>query len=215
MCYLTNPEVQGRRRVKARAERRSNDHAKSTRPSPTSMSAAKPRLSARGASKGGRARASVLTPEERSEIARRAVQARWMKAGKARGLTEEAPGETPQQVEVGGPEELPYSMFAGPLTIGDVTFECHVLSNRQRVLTQREVVRVLSGGRDSGNLTRYLERNPLYKGEMLDGRTVQFRLPGSATLATGYDAEILVEICELYLDARAQKLLRPQLTRIG
>lgn len=33
-----------------------------------------------GASKGGKARAKKLTPEERSEIARKAVKARWAKA---------------------------------------------------------------------------------------------------------------------------------------
>ncbi len=35
-----------------------------------------------GASKGGRARAKKLTPEERSEIARKAVMVRWAKAKK-------------------------------------------------------------------------------------------------------------------------------------
>jgi hypothetical protein len=34
-----------------------------------------------GGLKGGKARASVLTPERRSEIARRAVEARWRKKG--------------------------------------------------------------------------------------------------------------------------------------
>jgi hypothetical protein len=71
-----------------------------------------------------------------------------------------------------------------------------------------DVVRLISGGRDSGNLNRYLERNPLYKADMLTGRTAQFRIPGNPQPATGYDAELLVEICELYLDARAQGKLR-------
>ena len=35
-----------------------------------------------GAQKGGRARAEKLTPEQRSEIARKAVQARWAKKSK-------------------------------------------------------------------------------------------------------------------------------------
>jgi len=35
-----------------------------------------------GAQKGGRARAEKLTPERRSEIARKAVQARWAKKSK-------------------------------------------------------------------------------------------------------------------------------------
>jgi hypothetical protein len=33
-----------------------------------------------GGSKGGKIRAAKLSPEERSEIARKAVQARWAKA---------------------------------------------------------------------------------------------------------------------------------------
>lgn len=161
-------------------------------------------LSARGASKGGRARANVLTPEERSEIARNAVKARWMKAGKAKELADVDAVDTTHTADVTeSKSDLPHSMFTGELSIGDVTFECHVLSDRRRVLTQREVVRVISGGRESGNLSRYLERIPQYEEGMLAGRTVQFQIPGSAQIANGYDAELLVEICELYLDARA------------
>ena len=44
-------------------------------------SAAARQLAALGASKGGRARAASLSPEERSRIARSAAQARWTKAG--------------------------------------------------------------------------------------------------------------------------------------
>lgn len=38
-------------------------------------------LGRRGGKKGGRARAEKLTPEERSEIARKAAKARWEKKG--------------------------------------------------------------------------------------------------------------------------------------
>jgi len=38
-------------------------------------------LGRRGGLKGGPARAEKLTPEERSEIARRAAEARWQKEG--------------------------------------------------------------------------------------------------------------------------------------
>lgn len=166
-------------------------------------------LSKLGASKGGRARANVLTATERRDIARRAVQARWVKAGKAREIAgDDDADKGAEQVPAGGPE-MPHSMFPGILTMGDVEFECHVLNNGQRVLSQSEVVRVISGGRDSGNLLRYLDRNPLYQPNMIEGRRVQFRIPGQPTVALGYDAELLVEICELYLDARAQKLLKP------
>src|SRR5690349_21737797 len=52
-------------------------------------------MSAKGASKGGRARANVLTPEHRKEIARQAVRARWMKAGKLKQL-DETPSAEPR-----------------------------------------------------------------------------------------------------------------------
>ena len=45
-------------------------------------------LGALGASKGGEARAKSLTPEERSRIAREAVEKRWAKAGKLRPKAE-------------------------------------------------------------------------------------------------------------------------------
>ena len=165
-----------------------------------------------GATKGGRARANVLTPDERRDIARRAVQARWVKAGKLKAIE----GFEGDKADAGKNDQsdpvLPHSLLPGALQIGEVTFDCHVLSNHRRVLKQREVVRLISGGRDSGNLNRYLERNPLYKADMLTGRTVQFKIPGVPGTAIGYDAELLIEICELYLDARAQdKLMDSQL----
>ena len=47
----------------------------------TEASKAARKLSKKGASKGGRARASVLTAEERTEAARAAARARWGSAG--------------------------------------------------------------------------------------------------------------------------------------
>jgi hypothetical protein len=168
----------------------------------TSQAARK--LARLGASKGGRARASVLTDQERSEIATKAANARWAKVD-----TEPGGGLLPTAQD-GDP--TPYSLFRGTLTINDVSFECHVLSNHRRVLTQREVVKALTGGRDSGDLARYMLANPLYTSDLLEGRTVQFRAPtpsGAANAAIGYDAELLIEICDLYLRARDQRLLKP------
>jgi P63C domain len=160
-------------------------------------------LSRVGAAKGGRARANVLSPEERSEIARKAVRTRWEKAGK----TKVQPAEEPTRVSIVVPA-MPHSMFPGQLAIGNVVLDCHVLSNGRRVLAQGQVVRALTGGRDSSNLLRYLEGNPLLRNDLLSGRTVQFQIPGNPTIATGLDATLLIEICDAYLDARAQKLLK-------
>ena len=164
-----------------------------------------------GASKGGRARANVLTPEERSEIARRAVRARWMKAGKLK--ESDVPvidTDEPAEPDTAKPEasEMPFSLLRGTLQLGDIELECHVLSDGRRVLTQREVVRAISGGRESGNLGRYLDRNPLTANNFDAGPVIRFKVPGAPTTAIGYEATLLIEICDKYLEARDQRLLR-------
>jgi hypothetical protein len=170
------------------------------------------RMSATGAQKGGRARANVLTPQERKDIARRAVQARWLKAGKLKPVEPAGPDDGLDVISAAAEEPqapaAPLSLLTGNLKIGDLELECHVLSDHRRVLTQREVVRVLSGGRESGNLQRYLERNPLTHGKYESLPTIHFALPGSRLVATGYEATLLVEICDQYLRAREQGLLK-------
>jgi hypothetical protein len=168
-------------------------------------SAAARKLGKAGAAKGGRARAAVLTSEQRREIARGAAQARWVKAGKPFVWTE--PVETDEDDSPG----LPFSLYPGTLHIGDMALECHVLDDGRRVLTQRQVVKILSGGRESGNLGRYLSRNPLF-GEGYEPQTIQFLRPGPAS---GYEATLLVEICERYLEARQLGLLKPSQARLA
>ncbi|MFL5866029.1 MAG: P63C domain-containing protein [Thermoleophilaceae bacterium] len=173
--------------------------------SKTTSKAAK-ELSKKGAAKGGRARANVLTENERKEIARRASEARW---GKRR---HEAEPEDVQDDEPEGEEQkpsMPHSLFRGSLPMGEVTFDCHVLSNHSRVLTAGEVVRVLTGRTSRpGSLNQYLERIPGYRPEALEGRRIQFQVPGVPNPAIGYEATLLVEICEMYLDARAAGTLK-------
>jgi len=163
------------------------------------------RLSKTGASKGGRARASVLSPEERSELARLAVRARWEKAGKV--YPEPESEETRESEDAFHERATPYSMYRGYLQVGPVQIEAHVLNDGRRVLTQREVVRVLSPGRDSGTLGRYLERHPLISEQEVASRTIHFLIPGIGN-AIGYEATLLVELCEGYLEARARGLLK-------
>ena len=49
------------------------------------LRAAAAALGRRGGLKGGKARAAKLTPEERSEIAKKAAEARWRKSGEEGG----------------------------------------------------------------------------------------------------------------------------------
>lgn len=170
-------------------------------------------LAKRGAAKGGRARASILTPEERREIARRAVEARWAKAGKRKidsaEAEEEAGPPDPDPVVARSIPRLPASMYRGHLKIGEVEVEAHVLDDLRRVLTQREVVRLLTGGRDSSNIQRYLRRHPLIDESFLDERIVRFKVPGRRQPASGYEGTVLIELCNSYLEARRLGLLKP------
>lgn len=175
-------------------------------------------LSKLGAAKGGRARASVLTADERSEIARAASMARWKKAGKEIESPDQEPGEALEVEELAPVADMPHSLLRGTLPMGDVTFECHVLNDAEhsRVLTAGEVVRALTGRTSRpGSLNQYLERIPGYNPDALKGRTIQFRLPGLPKPAIGYEATLLVEICEMYLDAREAGALRPSQMKIA
>ena len=72
-----------------------------------------------GASKGGKARTASMTAQERSNLARQAAVARWMKEGK----------EPPVFAEYGSPDR--------PLRIGPIEIPCYVLMDGRRVLSQR------------------------------------------------------------------------------
>lgn len=179
------------------------------RQSDKDISNAAKQLSQRGAQKGGRARASVLTSDERKAIARKAAAARWAKDEPERDDEHEVvEGEMVHDTS----SPIPFSLFRGTLEISDLQIECHVLNDHRRVFTQREVVRIVSGGVVGGNLGRYLRANPLYEEGLLDGRKIQFRIPGTTNVgrvANGYEATLLVEICDLYLRARNDELLKP------
>lgn len=49
--------------------------------------------------------------------------------------------------------EAPYS---GIIKLGEFELPCYVLNDGTRVLSQREVVKLISGGRESGGLGQYL-----------------------------------------------------------
>ena len=148
-----------------------------------SINEAAQQLSRLGATKGGKARASVLTPEQRKDIARQAVRARWIKAGKIPGPEERSATDLPEPPKT--EPDLPHSMFRGALKMGSVEMECHVLSDGRRVLTQREVVRVLTAGRDSGNLHSYLQSRVFSVNPLDLGTTIQFASPAPSILRQG------------------------------
>ncbi len=156
-----------------------------------------------GAKKGGLARARALTPAERSEIARRAVRARWAKSGKVLA----AP--------VGGAptaDGLPRSLFHGHLTMDGVGLEGHVLSDGRRVLEDEGVHEAFTGEEAPDTLDRILRKLP--RGSGLAGfPSVVFRRPALPDPASGYEAATVAAMCELLLCARAAGPLKKQPAR--
>jgi hypothetical protein len=159
-------------------------------------------LSALGASKGGLARAKALTPEERSEIARAAVQERWAREGK---------------------EPLPRATHAGPLKISDIEFDCAVLEDKARVVSEQKFMAALGMYRsgalsvrrktsDTGaQIPLFLAHKNLKPYAIKHLGDVHFEPLKYRTLegnvAHGIKAEIIPKICEIWIDANRDGVL--------
>ena len=145
-------------------------------------------------SMGGKARAAKLSKEEKTAIARVAADARWEKAGKS----------------------IPKATHEGTLTIGDMEIPCAVLENGMRVLTQSGVMIALGRARQAKgrqyydadvNLPAFLTAKNL-KPFIPDSLSVtssqiEFRTLRGAR-AFGYSADLLPEVCGVFLDAKAK-----------
>jgi len=148
-------------------------------------------------SKGGKARKEALSPERRSEIAKASAAARWANAAAL------------PKAEFGSGDE--------PLKIGEVEFDCYVLNNSQRVISQRGMFRGLGitrGGPrddmrpdDSGaELPRFATQKWLLPHlssdlQMALRNPILFNAPG-APRGLGYPATMLPDICDAILSAR-------------
>jgi len=150
------------------------------------------------ASAGGRARARKLSKEQRAEIARTAALARWG-------------------------DGIPRATHTGVLKIGDAEIPCAVLEDGTRLLTQWGFYRAIGrSGRPAAGWGSDVEKvapflaldnlKPFVSEELADStKPIVFRLPSGVT-AYGYRAELLPQVCEVYLKAREQgKLLKSQL----
>jgi len=116
--------------------------------------------------------------------------------------------------------DLPSTDYVGEINIQNVSIPCAVLypesENPKRVLVQREIVGLLTGNK-KGGFDRYLKPKNLqeyipekFKSKFLTESTISFKLKGR--IAQGFDATDLIDICEMYLNAKNDgKLLTTQL----
>jgi hypothetical protein len=142
-----------------------------------------------GRAKGGIARAKALSPEARSAIAKRAALAK----GEIKRAT--------------------HGSDDHPLKIGDIEIPCYVLEDEQRVLSLGGMVRALgmsigsAGGRQGDRIYQFTTGDkvlPYASNDLISriSKPVRFRAPTGGSVATGYDATILPDICDAVLAAR-------------
>lgn len=154
--------------------------------------------------KAGKARADKLSPQERRAIAASGAQARWAKAQPDR-------------------DNLPKAIYGStdrPLRIGELELPCYVLEDERRVLTATGMQDALNMAR-GGSMVPGLNRLELFiRGERISGFVIdaladRIRSPivfvtPTGGLAYGYEADVLVELCEAVLAARADGKLQAQ-----
>lgn len=158
-------------------------------------------LSELGSSKGGKARAAKLSPEERKEIARQAAEARWADGRKT--------------------DPLLKATHEGMLKIGNMEISCAVLQNGQRVITQSGFMLALGRARQAKgrqyydgdvNLPAFLTAKNLKpfisKDLEVTSSQIEFR-PMKGQRAYGYPAELLPKVCDVFLDAEKDGALLP------
>jgi hypothetical protein len=153
---------------------------------------------------GGKARAAMLTPEKRSEIAQNAAKKRW--AYKEVNLLK--------------------ATHLGSVSLGDVKIPCAVLEDGTRVLSERSVAKAL--GRKGGGSHWQKKKNALEKDilpEYISIKNLEPFIPEETrkillnpmiyqsknkVISSGMRAEILPEICKIWLSAREKGALSDQ-----
>lgn len=134
---------------------------------------------------GGNARATVLTADQRSEIAKIAARSRW-------------------------DQSIPRPSYTGSLSIMERSIPCAVYEDKDgvvhRYIVQREVVGLITGNK-KGGLDRYLAAKNLqpyvpkkFLGKSLDQAATILNIDGKK--AHCYEGDDIVDILYMYIDAR-------------
>lgn len=162
-----------------------------------------------GRAAGGIARAESLSAEERSEIAAKAAKARWANAKKPTD-------DMPRVVEG-------YSSF---IELAGVRLPCAVVEwpdgTVQRVLSESGITNAILGGRSGASkrlksggaifpmFVAPRQLAPYITKELQDGPLAPIEYVEGSRVVRGYDSEILVAVCGVWLRARADGALQKQ-----
>ncbi len=160
--------------------------------------------------KGGMARAEALSALERRAIAQKAAGVRWSKA----------------KAEL----DAPIATHVGTLKIGDMELTCAVLKDGKRVISERGLLSALGISR-GGALSEarkneegeailplyvaYKNLRPFISEELMGLLNSPIKYQSDVKdgvlmyTANGVDAELIPRICEVWLQARDARVLRP------
>jgi hypothetical protein len=143
---------------------------------------------------GGARRAEILPPERKSEIARAGAMARWNK-------------------------DLPEATYEGEFTLGGTPIACAVLPNGTRIITQAAFLRALGRSRSPkagtgvlstvDELPFFLQADalkPFISDDLAMSTNPIFYKAKSGGRGVGYDARLLPQVAEVYLQFRDAKL---------
>jgi len=149
----------------------------------------------RRAAAGGRARAEKLTPERRSEIAKMGARSRWK--DQDREAMPKVVGGFKNKIKIGG-TEIPCAVIMGPNGI-------------QRVLSATGITKAVLGGRSGASSEIAAQKDvPVF---LAPSQLERFITPEARALmrpidyldggkvVRGYDAAVLVEVCNVWLEA--------------
>ncbi len=165
------------------------------------------------AAKGGRARAAKLTPEERSSIASEAAKRRW------------------EQRQATPPVGLPHVLegYKSVLDLAGMKLPCAVIQGPfgiQRVLSENGITNAILGSR-SGASKRLKKAaseegapvplfiapsqlKPFIDNNLIDGPLTPIDYVDGDRIVRGYDAAVLVAVCDVWLKARQAGVLQKQ-----
>lgn len=165
-----------------------------------------------GRAKGGHARAASLTPEARSEIAKKAAARRWQE-------TDKSDDGTPRVLE----------SFKSKLVIAGAVIPCAVVMGPdgvQRVLSETGITNAVLGDRSGASkrlkkaeseggaplpiFVAPSQLKPFITNEMLEGPFKPIDYLDGTRLVRGYDASILSAVCNVWLKAREAGALQTQ-----
>ncbi len=148
-----------------------------------------------GKAKGGVARASKMTPEQRKAQSMKMVEAKKSKAS------------------------LPEATHTGELHLGSVSIPCHVLESGVRVISGRGLQNSLGFSKDSSGLALTNLVDSKLKKFLPTEAVKSLNTPllfkrkgsgGSAPETNGFDATLLIDICDALIQAKNEKgLLTP------